>query len=65
MIAYPEKIPGMKKIDFNDVLRHLGVDSINKSLQHSIPQKLPEATKTNITPLNKTIETNDRTKGII
>ena len=65
MIAYPEKIPGMKKIDFNDVLRHLGVDSINKSLQHPIPQKLPEATKTNITPLNKTIETNDRTKGII
>jgi Toprim domain len=34
-IAYPEKIPGMEKRDFNDVLKHFGIYSIAKSIQNS------------------------------
>jgi len=46
-IAYPENIPGMSKVDFNDVLKHLGTLSITRSLQNAnvVPQKLPEVTK--------------------
>ena len=46
-IAYPENIPGMSKVDFNDVLKHLGTLSITRSLQNAnvVPQKLPEITK--------------------
>ncbi|MGI9214455.1 MAG: toprim domain-containing protein, partial [Gammaproteobacteria bacterium] len=51
MIAYPEKIPGMNKVDFNDVLKHLGTYSIVKSLHNSIPQTLAE--------INKSIESNN------
>jgi len=45
-IAHPEKITGMNKVDFNDVLKHLGTASIARSLQNAVPQKLPEVTKT-------------------
>ncbi len=37
-IAHPEKIIGMNKVDFNDVLKHLGADSIVRSLQNAVPQ---------------------------
>lgn len=37
-IALPEKIIGMNKVDFNDVLKHLGSDSIARSLQNAVPQ---------------------------
>ena len=39
-IAYPEKIPGMQKFDFNDVLKHLGANSIMQSLDSAV-SKLP------------------------
>jgi len=51
MIAYPAKVPGMIKVDFNDVLKNLGTYSIVKSLQNAIPQQLSE--------INKTMESNN------
>ena len=40
-IAHPELIAGMKKVDFNDVLKHLGTESIARSLQNAVPQSDP------------------------
>lgn len=40
-IAYPELIAGMKKVDFNDVLKHLGIASIARSLQNAVSQSDP------------------------
>ncbi len=61
-IAYPEKIPGMNKVDFNDVLKHLGVNSINKSLQSAELQKSPEVVKaietTNTPAVTKNLQLN-------
>jgi conjugative relaxase-like TrwC/TraI family protein len=44
-IAHPEKIVGMNKIDFNDVLKNLGTASITRSLQSAVLQTLPGITK--------------------
>lgn len=33
MIVYPKRIPGMNKVDFNDVLKHLGSHTIRITLQ--------------------------------
>lgn len=52
-IAYPEKIPGMQKFDFNDVLKHLGVNSINKSLNNVAFEKSSLATETKIIESSK------------
>jgi len=57
-IAYPEKIIGMEKVDFNDVLKHLGTDSITRSIQNAVLHKLPEVNQAKIEPLNKTTELN-------
>jgi phage/plasmid primase-like uncharacterized protein len=35
-IAFPEKIPGMEKADFNDALKLLGQSSVSKSLEQAI-----------------------------
>lgn len=44
-ICEPEKITGKTKIDFNDVLKTLGVKSIERSLQQAEPQTLARITK--------------------
>lgn len=45
-IAYPATIKDLAKVDFNDVLKILGVNSIARSLQQAIPQILSNITKT-------------------
>jgi len=61
-ISYPEKIVGMNKVDFNDVLKHLGTTSIERSLQNAVPQKSPETTTktmgSNNIPATKTVHLN-------
>ncbi len=45
-IAYPATIKDLAKVDFNDVLKILGVNSIARSLQQAIPQILSNVTNT-------------------
>ena len=45
-IAYPATIKDLAKVDFNDVLKILGVNSIARSLQQAIPQILSNKTNT-------------------
>ena len=52
-IAYPEKISDMKKIDFNDVLKNLGVSSISSSLQNAKAYKKLEVNQLNQTHILK------------
>ncbi len=52
-IAYPEKNSDLKKIDFNDVLKNLGVNSISNSLENAKPYKKLEINKLEQTPILK------------
>lgn len=49
VIVYPERIAGMNKVDFNDVLTHLGPQAISKVLQSEMNIKSPNLANT-ITP---------------
>ena len=52
-IAYPEKNFDLKKIDFNDVLKSLGVGSISNSLENAKAYKKIEINKLEQTPILK------------
>ena len=54
-ISEPEKIKGEAKIDFNDVLKKLGVTSIERSLQQAEPKTLEGIAKA-LENTNKTKE---------